>query len=359
MARAAGLDLQVYGNEPDITENSTDSEIIRAWSWYNYFHDHEDAKKYALAYLKSQKKNDLAKVVAKADFRGCLSLGWNCRILSRGGTLPRKLKLSTLERLVALGKVQKEEVTDEEPKVVISIQERVAAKANDLIGSLEEQIDIYLTKGKNDFDAVKWLRDNDVKPALAKRIAEYYNPLYAEIFDAVKGADDQLKEAYKHWKKSKLKKYMEFIKGILSAAEAAATVVPATRKPRKKKEKPAAVQVAKLKYAKEDKELKLTSIKPTDIVGARQLWVYNSKYRSLTVLDAIGPAGLAVKGSTVTGFDEKTSITKKLRKPAEATKIVLEGGKVALRNLMNTLKTKPVAAKGRLNSDVVLLRAIR
>jgi uncharacterized protein YciI len=361
MARKAGIDEQFFGDEPTLTEDATDSQVIRAWNWYNYFHDHEDAKKYVLAYLKQQNKLELLEQIEKVHSAKLTNIGWNCRLLTKGSKLPRAIKLKTLDRIVALAKEEAAAAAKkaEEEAKPVSIQDRVASKANDLIGSLEEQIDVFLIKGKNDFNPEKWFQENNIKPAIAKRISEFYSPLYSELFDAHKGVDDQLKEAYSSWKKSNLKKYMEFVKSIVSTADQQSVAVKVERKPRKKKVKPAAVLAARLQYKAEDKDYNLTSIKPTDVVGAQQLWFFNTRYRTLSVLMALGPAGLSIKGTTITGFDEKTSISKKLRKPKEVLSTVVEAGKVPLKSLMGQIKSKAVKAKGRINSEVVLLRAIK
>jgi hypothetical protein len=66
-----------------------------------------------------------------------------------------------------------------------------------------------------------------------------------------------------------------------------------------------------------------------------------------------------VKGSSIIGYDENTSITKKLRKPEQTLTILQVGSKVVLRKLMDNIKCKPKAANGRLNTEVILLRAIK
>jgi hypothetical protein len=209
------------------------------------------------------------------------------------------------------------------------------------------------------FKPVDWLSAQDVKPMIAQKIADYYKPLYAEIFDALNGKNDQLREAYSSWKKPKLKAYMEFVRSIISAAETRTTIVKATRKPRKKKEKPASALVSKLKYKVKDETLKLDSVDPKQIIGCNQLWIFNTKYRTLGVYNAMGPAGLSVKGSTLVGFDEKTSQIKTLRKPAEQLKKLQEGGKIVLRKFMDEIKCKPKTATGRINNETVLVRIIK
>jgi hypothetical protein len=79
----------------------------------------------------------------------------------------------------------------------------------------------------------------------------------------------------------------------------------------------------------------------------------------MAVYNAMGPAGLNVKGSTIIGFDEKTSIVKKLRKPTEQVNKLLDGGKVVLRKFMDEIKCKPKEANGRINNEIILLRIIK
>jgi hypothetical protein len=100
----------------------------------------------------------------------------------------------------------------------------------------------------------------------------------------------------------------------------------------------------------------LTSARAEDIIGSQQLWVYNVKTRVLSVYNAIGASGLNVKGSTLLGFDEASSVSKKLRKPAVSLESVKTGGKIILKKLMDTIKTKKMVPSGRINKDTILVR---
>ena len=322
-----------------------------------------------IEYLKEFHKTEkeLIKNANRIDSNYCRTSGWNCRILLLGGDLPQELRernearIRTLAASASAKSIDgeaKEASQEEVAKPVISIQERVTNRANELIGEIEEYIDDYYRDGSS-FKPVDWLSQRDVKPMIAQRIADYYKPLYAEIFDAINGKDEQLKEGYSSWKKPKLKAYLEFIKSIVAAAETRATIVKAARKPRKKKEKPASAIVAKLKFKEKDDEYKISSVDPKLLVGCNQVWVFNIKYRTIAVYNAMGPAGINVRGSTLTGFDEKTSVVKKLRKPEEQIKKLMDGGKIVLRKYMDDIKCKPKEATGRINSETVLLRIIK
>ena len=364
MARRSDIDIKYVGTvDPTITKNSTREEIINAYNYYNYYYGADDAKKFVLAFLKSRKVSPSQfKKAQQLRPHDLLTIGWNCRIMLNGGTLPEDIRKSTMSRLQKLMNEvveEKKKKAATKPKVVVSIQDHIRNKAGEHIGDLEEQIDVFIREKKNNFDAVSWFEANNIKPVVAKRIAEYYQPLYDEVYEASLGEDEELKEAFKNWKKAELKRYLDFIKSILSAAEVASVRVAKSRKPRKKKEKPAALIVAKVKYKKKDTEYNLESIKPVNIVGSLQLWTFNTKTRTLSVYNALGRSGLTVKGTTIVGFDEKTSITKKVRKPGDVLPSVLEGGKIILRNAMGGIKAVEKSASGRLNSDTILLRTIK
>ena len=352
--------------EPVITAKSTDGDMCHAYNWYNEYYESDDAKEFLITYLKAQKKDkQTIKKLSQVKSIDLRFVGWNARILSNGHKLPKTVEEMTWKKLDAiLARTTIVEDKEEAPAttaVVISIQERVDNRASELIAGLEEKLDEFYTSGKT-FDPSEWFRNNAVKPQIAKRIAEYYQPLYAEVFDAIKASrdkDSDLLFAYRRWAKGPLKKYLELVKSIIAASETATIVAKATRKPRKKKEKPVTEIVKKVKYQEEDADLKIKSIKPTEIVGANQLWLFNTKYRTLTVYNAMGPAGLGIKGTTITGYDEKTSTGKKLRKPADVLPGVLSGGKIALRRVLTDIRAKEKVANGRINNQTILLRVVK
>lgn len=380
---AKALDKKHFGEEPDLRGNVKNIDVMRAYNWYSYNCDPDQAKAWVLEYLKEFHKTEkeLIKNVTRTNSnRISNTCGWNCRILLLGGSLPDEIVGRNISRIRKIGEDQggfesedSQSVSGNRPdelgegtsqedtgkeKRVISIQERVTNRANDLIADLEVCLDNYYRDGTV-FKPSDWLSQHDVKPAIAQRIADHYKPLYSEAFDAMSTKDEQLKEGYSHYKKPKLKAYVDFLRSIVSAAETRATVVKAARKPRKKKEKPASVIVGKLKFKEKDDTYKIVSVDPKQIVGCDQLWVFNTKYRTLAVYNAMGPAGLSVKGSTLTGWDEKTSIIKTLRKPTDQLTKLKDGGKIILRKFMDEVKCKPKIATGRINNECVLVRIIK
>jgi hypothetical protein len=355
-------DEKYLGPEPKVTKESTDCEIGNAYSWFNYFYSSEDAKSFAISYLKSIKYDkEIVSKLSRAKAIDIHSVGWNCRLLAQGSTLPDIVWNRCEERIrtIASSVSGDDELVQDTPTKVISIQERINRKSSELIGELEEQMDVFFKAGVVSFDVKKWSVDKAIKPAIAKRIADHFRPQFEEIALAVSGKDAELTEAYAGWKKPILKIMAVFLKRIIDHMVELESAGIAVRKPRKKKVKPVSQQVAKMKFKEEDKELNLKSVNPCEVVGAQQLWVYNCKYRNLTVYNAVGNSGLAVRGTTVLGFDEATSITKKLRKPLEILHRTLNEGKVGLRKVMTSIRTAEKKANGRINAECILLRAVK
>lgn len=359
-------DEKYLGPEPDLRTKHSQSDIINAYSWYNYFYQSDDAKEFTIAYLKEIKYDrNIIKRLHSVDSNQFNTIGWNCRILHLGGVLPDDLRervFTKIENLSASNTVEdreEDQSVKQESTPVISIQERIAAKTSDLIGEIEGAVDEFIRDGKSSFSISNFLRDKEVKPQIASRIADFYKPLYAELYDALEGNIADLKEGYSHLRKPRLRAYMEFIRDIVAGCETRSEVAKATRKPRKKKQKSPAQLISKLKFKEKDDTLNVSSVNPTSIIGANQLWVYNTKNRLLSVYNAMGPSGLNIKGTTITGYDEKTSVSKMLRKPENHVPNVVTAGKVAIRKIMDNLKTKPKPANGRINAESVLLRIIK
>ncbi len=356
-------DEKYLGAEPEVNENSTQSELARAYNWFNYFYTSDDAKAFTISYLKSIKydKHVMEKLssVKSIDLH---NIGWNCRLLSTGSKLPRGLwdNIETRIKQLSADVMETIEATEDQPQTkVISIQDRINNKASDLIGELEEETDVFFQEGVIQFDIKKWSVEKGIKPQIAKRIVEHFRPQYEEIIEAQEGKDADLIEAYKGWRKPVLKIMGLFLKKIIDHMVEVDAAGQAIRKPRAKKIKPASVLVTKLQFLPEFKELNITSVDPKGIINASQLWVFNPKTRNLSVYHAVGRSGLSVRGTTITGYDTDVSLTKKVRKPEQVIPQVLNAGKVDLRSIMKNLTTNDTQANGRINKDTILLRVIK
>ena len=207
------------------------------------------------------------------------------------------------------------------------------------------------------FKVLNLLKSQQAKAAHARIIKEFYARDLAELEELASGnADEQLREGYSHRSKKQIKNFIQFLTEIKTACEMLAQEAKVNRAPRAKKAVPAEKVVGKLKYMKTNEPLKLVSINPADILGAKELWVYNTKNRKLGRYVAEEYKELGVKGTTITGFSASSSICKTLRKPEEKLKEFKAAGKVQLRKFLDEINATDTMMNGRINEDTVLLR---
>jgi len=254
-----------------------------------------------------------------------------------------------------------EEGAEVKPTVQMpSIQERVREAALNMTEEIEDAIEAFQADpdafDPKAFKLLNLLRGRQVKAAHARIIKSFYSRNYEELVEAATTKDEQLKEGYSHLSKANLKKITLFYSEILSACDMLAQEAKINKKPRAKKPTDKAKVVAKMKYLKQDDKLKLVSINPQDIIGAKELWVFNTKTRKLGKYVTTEFSELNVKGTTITGFDEFKSVAKTLRKPEEQLKEFKAAGKVVLRKFLDDIKAVDIKMNGRINEDTILLK---
>lgn len=244
---------------------------------------------------------------------------------------------------------------------VISIQDRMREVAARMVEDLEEALENFRQDPESfdpkAFKVLNLLKGKQAKAAHARIIRGFYERDLAELEELSSGnADEQIREGYSHLSRKNVKKLIEFYKEIDSACDMLSQEAKVNRKPKAKKDKPAEKIVAKLKFAKTNEPLKLVSISPTDIVGAKELWVFNVKTRKLGKYVAEDFQELSVKGTSVTGFNANNSVQKTLRKPDEQLKEFKNSGKVQLRKFLEDIKAVDIKLTGRINEDTILLK---
>ena len=243
---------------------------------------------------------------------------------------------------------------------VVSIQERVRESSYKMTEEIETAIESFQLDPEafdpKAFKVLNLLKAHQAKAAHARIIKDFYARNLDELTEAATTKDEQLKEAYSHLSKVQLRKITAFYQEIVSACEMLAQEAKVNRKPKAKKAVPAEKIVAKLKYKKADEPLKLVSINPADILGAKELWTYNTKSRKLGKYVAEEFQDLGIKGTTITGFSEPKSVQKILRKPADQLKEFKAAGKVVLRKFLEDINAVDTKMNGRINEDIILLK---
>ena len=409
-----------------ITKNKKNVYSFEGWEEWTGEHYHRVVRDYKSDLYANFKASDLAPEVlawmkendySKAEIEAVkkrgpnVTLGYICKLLRAGmpdlnpkhaeywnslaGT-SGELKPVTVwvkkvitEAIEVGSKMVLEAKAEEKEKVnvyVPTIQERIRDQALVQSEAIDDWLDGWFTDRKNfdpkGFDFKKHFQKTGVTQAHARKIRSFFEGEIADFKDLdrmptagqLKKMSEheqdqwaQLKEGYAHLKKAEIKMFVSAIEELLSAIDFVIDTAKATRAPRKAKPKSADKLVEKLKFAKTDDKYKLASINPTEIIGASELWVFNTKTRKLGkyVAKNIDPkgmgragSGLQVKGTTIIGFDETQSIQKTLRKPEEQLKAFKAAGKVALRKFLDDIATTDTKLNGRCNPDTVLLKIV-
>lgn len=302
------------------------------------------------------------------------TIGKYMYILNQGGELPDEVGsqlMSAFERIVHEEEIRliecatraKELVQPEASEHVaialVSIQDRIRDRAREVAGEIEGWIDDFIMDRKlpvktvDDFSNL--FKSHDLKAPHMRFVLAEFEHRVAEITEAVGGKNKDLNEGYSHYSKPELKKALMFYVNLLTACAMTQEVAKVERAPRKKKAVSQDKIVAKLKYKKEDSALGIVSLSPVQIVGAKELWVYNTKTRKLAQYKASDASGLTVKGTGLLNYTTD-SVEKTVRKPAETLADFKKASKVKLRTFMKELSTVDIPCGGKLNEHHVILR---
>jgi len=345
------VNKKYLGEEPVLKPNYSQTEYIRALTWYNSMLSTSDAREYLQDYLKDNKRmNDLKKIKKLPDNKLSLTACWVARMLSRHQLDDNSVQFFE-NKIREMTEYKVEETVEETPKNVVSIQDRMKEKALDIIGEIE-----YLIDTEEQFSMYEWLQKNQIPRGYISKIIDHYSPWLDELIQAYEGKDADLKEAYRSYTKKKLVARIEFFSNLIQDLERYQDNQKKTKAIRKPKPVPVEKKIRGLKYQKESNELKLVSVNPEKIIGAQELWAYNTKYKVLTVFRALDRGGLQVKGTSIIGFSEETSMSRSVgRKPEQVLQRVLTGGKIVLKKIMDELKTEK-KLQHRINENTILLK---
>lgn len=347
-----------------------------AMDYYRLEADNKTFKPAVIKWMESVKctKEDISAFKKTKDNRCSGTMGAVASCLLRGMTPQRadfnngkdtaQWLLASINEVIAAGKHDIEEVEEKEVKSTVpqlSIQDRVREASYKMTEEIENAIENFQTDpdtfDPKAFKVLNLLRSVEAKAAHARIIKSFYERNLAELEEASQPkCDEQLKEAYGHLSKANMKKIITFYNEVMSACDMLMQEAKVNRAPRAKKPVAKEKIVAKLKYLKSFEPLKLVSVNPVDIIGSKELWVYNTKSRKLGKYVAAEYQELTVKGTSIIGFNESESICKTIRKPEEKLKEFKAAGKVALRKFLDEINATDTKMNGRLNEETILLK---
>jgi hypothetical protein len=342
---------------PIVIPDNYRASLSSALAWYNINLENKQRVKAVLNYLKKINYPNRNVFDSVPDYE-LMTVSSLIMIKESGGYLDTKDDNSIIERLNEIFNRFKDVKIEEDTKPkapVIPIDQRIIESARALSEDIDYAIDNFIKTKSSNFSTKNHLLSKNASSPVAKKIAEYYKNTLDELNEAIEGTDEQLNEGYSFLTKSELKKFRDFVQSIIEDCNQLQVVV---RKPRVQKAKPPGVIVKKLKYMREFAELNLKSCDPTDIVGAEELWIYNTKQRKIISYEGADGYALSVKGTKIINFSTTKSQSRTIRNPEQFFKDAIIG-KRGLSNIIKTIKTKPTVPNGRITEDMILLGAFK
>lgn len=356
--------------EKDIVINPFDykASLGIALNWYNIEGDEAKLRKHAQAYFKEQGRQDIIAAIAKATFHQCRTVLILSRLKQREQHLEPKEEQTFLDRINELLNPKEKFVSSlnvvptTAPKPTqrtLTPAEKHKKLTSTIIAELEYAIDTFIEQKKPGFKISSYLLSAGATPAAAKEAAEWFSGRIVQELKELLGTkpDPQLVEGYSYMTKPEQKALLKFIEeeivgqcktlgaqtAQVAAAKSAAVTKPTVAKPKKPP------SVADFKYQVEEKPLKLKSVSPTKIHLSKEVWVYRTKDRTLTVIKG---KELSLSGTSITGGEDIK--VKTIRKPEEFFH-ELSPTKITLNKRFNDLTTKAADGSGRCNDTCIIL----
>ena len=295
-------------DEMRVEDITSTTALMRALSIYSQLFDQADLKKWLVSFLESEELHTLADAVSNGRYEYKSSASGTTSILT----------LCKMARLVSLGLDHPEcnraiiiTMLDD-----LSIKQRtVIEKSNDEVkeNQLLYQLDTardYACRGNRAFVIL----DGDAKEQ--EECVDEAKKLLENLIEMQSVVSEDCGREYPYqteaWAMLKL-----LYGGIIAQAQKQPMKSPSIqqRKPRTKSPSQIAKEAERFRCMPAYEELNLTSLHPVKAVNAKEVWLYNTRYKKLHIIKAQSGMKLDVKGMALLNHDEKKSYAISLRYP--------------------------------------------
>jgi hypothetical protein len=346
------------------------SKMATAFNWYNYNKDPKDATKYLIKFCQGRPQYEkyVRSLRSAPDWKISSTAGWLARMADQGAPLEQKSYDFIEEKLNNVYNEYKDKIEEKkQDKPNLSVQQKIHNAAMEHVADIEVEIDnVFLSNFTETFDSYKFMADRDLKGKTAQIISKHFQKTLDEyqqgLNDRQKKINSDLAEAFEDVPISELKRIIKLYKGIVDSANTIAQNAAKARKPKKRrvrKGKTADKIVSKLKYMESFDDLKLVSENPEKIVGAKAVFFYNTKRKTLTMYMAEDASGLTVSRSSIRKFDASKSGTKRIGKQMKLLETVQKETKTrAIKAFLNN-KTKINSSTGRVNENMIIVKIFK
>tara|TARA_Y100000310_G_scaffold345352_1_gene464030 strand:- start:712 stop:1788 length:1077 start_codon:yes stop_codon:yes gene_type:complete len=338
----------------DKETNPTWIDLSKVKSWYNTNYNHKDMVAWVFdwAAANGYSKADLRSLKTKPVWNFTPGICTTCRMDANGWNIPEKSFIRIKEIIDKVLATSGDEPETEETKTVkVSPAARLKKKTNNILAEMDDVVDNW--KDNKDYSFFNYLKKVEAARPTLSKVYKYYERLQDELKELVEEKTDDLVEVYAYLSKREQKAYLKFVDNLVSDVEKLLNIKKAGRKAGKVKVKTVDQILKFFNYCKENSEYKIASVNPTNIVGARRMFVFNPKYNQMRVF--FSDDGFNIHRSAITGFNDK-SYRKKLRNPGETISSIMKLTPKKAEIFMRELKTKSYECNGRINKDCIILR---
>lgn len=333
--------------------------MIPLVSWYHTRYTGEEGRQWLVDYTKLH----LPQCLLKAQ-EGKLYYVQPCtyaRLILRGAKVPEEV-------VVWLHKFIRNMELPEPKKFDLRVQQAQSAKKA-RVEEREDQFDEFMAEFEKDYDLTIMGKKSDFSVFKA---FQKFQPTGIKVRDFIRSMKERLKEvngatqkgselveAYDNYPRMRIRAMEEHYLAAISDAERyiAGGTTKKQRKPRSKKYVPVERAVAKVQLGA-GSIFGIKPLPPESVLDASAVVLYNTKYNQMTLLQA--ESKFKIKGTTIQGISEKTSIRKRIKKPQETLTRVSKAINInAIVNIFDTIKNQPSAVTGRLNEDTYLIKVFK
>ena len=351
----------VSSSEPSINILSYNIDLIKALNYYNVNSSCKEKQEWTIELLQEMdinNKNDIKDILIKDvpdhEFQ---SLGSLARLKIRDQYLSDKEELfiqNEIKRLVSSYK-KSEDVIEKSPKIIQKNINMIPKNFLEFTESLEVMVDEFINDNRSNLEFNPLIKIHDLSSNLISKIPDIILPRLEELNLVISGSDEELVEGYSNLSRPKIRKLIKAYSDLIESSQIEKKAVRVARKPRKKREQPVSKIISKLQFMKEYQEYDLKSELPSSLVGAKEAWIFNTKYRKLSLYRVAEPSKMSVKGTTLIGWDVKSSFSKTIRKP-EILKQFQSMGKRDISKSFKEIRSVESPVTGRINKDCIILK---
>ena len=373
--KVASLDFKFTGEEPswhNCAEEDLYNKLSKCLNFYNYYLDRDDYIPIIQEYMKNNSYSDddinTIPIVPRTSFMLNIT-GKLCRCYNMGmpefagnldmvkGNITDLISDAKHEMLLRKSLVVKTVDKPRKPNVHVIMTEKVRVS---VLCELEVMLDEWCdAKAKiKKMPIASMLRGENIPVSFIGPVVQWLERHKSDYTDAYEKRCPDMVEGFSYLSVPQLRNRIKAIDDMLNEIILYKSSKKGSRKPRVKKPKSADKQVSRLNYLNESVEYCMQSCDPTRIVCAQTMFMFNTKYRKVTIFKAAGPDGFTVQGSTLKGFDETKSYSFTLRKPKEVLPILASKTERQVDKELSALKAKRNPAKGRINKDTILIRTL-